>query len=359
MILGIVGLPSSSKTTIFNALTGGDRPVGQQISGKLETFTGVVDVPDPRVDQLRDLFRPRKTTHAKVSYMDIAGLGKGVGRKGLSGSFRNQIASTDGFVHVVRAFDDPNLPHPEGSVDPARDVAIIDTEFLLADLVVVENKLEKLAQELLRAANKDKADHRKEIALFERLQAALEAEIPLRDLELSLDERRTLRSFAFLTLKPVLVLINTGDQDRDPAEILDYPHARSAVATIKGRVEMEIAQLDSQERDEFLHEYNISEAGLDRVIRLSYDLVGLQSFFTVGEDEVRAWTVHRGARAVEAAGVIHTDLSRGFIRAEAAHYRQVLDQHGWSAARAAGAVRLEGKDYRVQDGEILHFRFNV
>ena len=168
-----------------------------------------------------------------------------------------------------------------------------------------------------------------------------------------------MRSFAFLTLKPVLVLINTGDQDRDPAEILDYPHARSAVATIKGRVEMEIAQLDSQERDEFLHEYNISEAGLDRVIRLSYDLVGLQSFFTVGEDEVRAWTVHRGARAVEAAGVIHTDLSRGFIRAEAAHYRQVLDQHGWSAARAAGAVRLEGKDYRVQDGEILHFRFNV
>ncbi len=359
MILGIIGLPNSSKTTIFNALTGSDRPVGQQVAGKLESYTAVVDVPDPRVDQLSTLFHPRKTTYAKVSYMDIAGLGKGVGRKGLSGPFRNQIASTDGFVHVVRAFEDATVPHPEGSVDPARDVAIMDTELLLADLVVVETKLERLASELRRAPNKEKLAIQKEIALFERLQATLETETPLRNLTLTFKERRKLRSYAFLTLKPILLLINTGDEERDPADILSYPHAASIVATIKGRVEMEIAQLESEERDEFLREYGIAEAGLDRVIRLSYDLVGLQSFFTVGEDEVRAWTVHRGARAVEAAGVIHTDLSRGFIRAEVASYQQVLAHQGWSAARTAGAIQIEGKEYQVQDGEVLHVRFNV
>lgn len=359
MKLGIIGLPNSSKTTIFNALTGDDRPTGQQVVGKLETHSAMVDVPDPRVDQLSALFNPRKTTRAKVSYMDIAGLGKGVGQGGLSGPFRNQISNVDGFVHVVRAFDDPTVPHPEGSISPARDVATMDTEFLLADLVIVEKRLERLTADLKRASKKDQPLIEKEIALFERLQQELENEIPLRNLALSTEEEKELRSFAFLTLKPVLVLLNTGDQDLEPADLLDYAHAGCAVATIKGRLEMEIAQLSGEERIEFLKEYQITEAGMNRIIRLSYDLIGLQSFFTVGEDEVRAWTIKRGATAVEAANAIHTDIAHGFIRAEVISFTDVMLHQGWAAARAAGAFRLEGKEYLVQDGDIVHFRFNV
>ena len=294
-----------------------------------------------------------------MSYIDIAGLGKGVGRGGLSGPFRNQISAADGYVHVVRAFEDPAIPHPEGSIDPARDVDMMDAEFILADLVAVESKLERLDHDLQRASNKDKPAVQKEVELFHRLQETLEAVQPLRNLVLTDEEQHTLRSYAFLSLKPMLVLLNTGDEDRDPAEFLTYAHAHSAVATIKGRVEMEIAQLGGADQADFLHEFGIREAGLNRIIRLSYDLIGLQSFFTVGEDEVRAWTVRRGATAIEAAGTIHTDLARGFIRAEVVNYQHVLQHNGFAEARAAGAVRLEGKDYPVQDGDILHVRFNT
>ena len=359
MKLGIIGLPNSSKTTVFNALTGGDRPVGQQVTGNLQTFTATVDVPDLRVNALSALFQPRKTTFAKVSYVDIAGLGKGVGKTGLSGPFRNQISNVDGFVHVVRAFRDPLIPHPEGSVDPARDVEMMDTELLLADLVVIEKRLERLAGDLNRASNKEKPAVEKEIALMERLQAALEDENPLRDLPLEEPELQQLRSYAFLTLKPMLILLNTGDQDRDPADILSYPHEKSVVATIKGQVEMEIAQIEDDERAEFLDEYGIGEPSSNRLIRISYDLIGLQSFFTVGEDEVRAWTIRRGATAVEAAATIHTDLAHGFIRAEVVNYEDVLSLGGYAQARANGKVRLEGKEYTVQDGDVMHVRFNI
>ncbi|MBN1318413.1 MAG: redox-regulated ATPase YchF [Anaerolineales bacterium] len=359
MKLAIIGLPNSTKTTVFNALTGSNRPVGVQVTGKLESFLAVVDVPDPRLSQLSALFKPQKTTHARVSYVDIAGLGKGVGQKGLGGPFRNQISAVDGFVHVVRAFEDDELPHPEGSIDPVRDINIIDSEFVLCDLLTVENRLQRLDKELLKASNKERPTVEKEIALFRRLQHALEEEILLRDLAYTPEELDAMSSYAFLTLKPVLVLINTGELDLDPNDVLSYPHASSATATIKGKLEMEIAQLGEEERSEFLQEYAISEPGLNRIIRITYELIGLQSFFTVGEDEVRAWTVRRGATAVEAAGVIHSDLAKGFIRAEVCNYRQVLDHGGYNQARSAGQVRLEGKDYVVQDGDILHVRFNV
>lgn len=359
MKLAIIGLPNSTKTTIFNALTGSDRPVGKQVTGKLESFMAMVDVPDPRVDRLSALFKPKKTTYAQVSYVDIAGLGKGVGQKGLEGPFRNQISAVDGFVHVVRDFEDEALPHPEGSIDPARDLDIIDSEFILCDLVQVENRLERLERDLQKASNKDRPGVEKEIALFKRLQESLENEVLLRDMDLAAEELDLMRSYAFLTLKPVLVLVNTGEQDLRPEEVLSYPHAKSALATIKGRLEMEISQLGNEERTEFLQEYSIEEPGLNRIIRLSYDLIGLQSFFTVGEDEVRAWTVKRGATAVEAAGAIHSDLAKGFIRAEVCSYEQVLDKGGYAQARSAGQVRLEGRDYIVQDGDILHVRFNI
>ena len=354
MRLGIIGLPQSGKTTIFNALTRGNQPLTMS-GGRFEVHTAVVDVPDPRVDVLSAMFKPRRTIYAKVTYADIAGL-EGRGSGDISGPLLNQLSQMDGFVHVVRCFDDPNVPHPLGSVDPIRDVEAMDAEFLLNDLIAVERKLERLEEEWKKSA-RDRAQIERERALFQRLHEALSAEIPLRDVDLTSDEEKMLAGFGFLSRKPLLILFNLAEGQEPPQ--YEYPHKRSAVTSIMGELEMEIAQLPPEDAAVFLQEYGIEEPGLNRVIRLSYDLLGLISFFTVGEDEVRAWTVRRGATAPEAAGVIHTDLQKGFIRAEVVSYDDLVKLGSMSAARAAGKLRLEGKNYIVQDGDILHIRFNV
>lgn len=362
MELGIVGLPSSGKTTIFNALTHGDRPTTPALSGKLELHNGMVDVPDPRVDRLSAMFNPRKTIYAKVAYVDIAGLDQGLSKSGLSGQLRNQIAKMDAFVHVVRAFENALAPHPAGSVNPQRDLAALDNEFVLADLITVENRLERIAEGLHKGA---RAEERQALTLeqgvFERLHAALENGTMLRDLDLEAEEIEKLRGFGFLTLKPVLVLVNTGDDPQTPAEagIREYPHRQSQVIALQGKIEMEIAQLPPDEAALFMEEFGLAEPGLNRVLHASYALLGQQSFFTVGEDEVRAWTVRIGATALEAAGAIHTDLARGFIRAEVVAYDELLAAGSMAAARKVGKVRLEGKEYLVQDGDILHVRFSI
>ncbi|NLF67192.1 MAG: redox-regulated ATPase YchF [Chloroflexi bacterium] len=358
MKLGIIGLPGAGKTTIFNALTRGDAPTGRSMGGRFDVLTAVVDVPDERVDRLSALFSPRKTTYAQVTYTDVAGLQKGVGESGgLAGPLLNHLAGLDGFVHVVRAFEDKLLPHPDGSVESLRDLQALDTELLLNDLVIVEGKLERLAEGLQKGALKNRAEAQAEQALFQRLHTALSDEIPLRDLELEAAEEKALRGYGLLTLKPVLVVFNIGD-DQDEVEV-DYPHAHSAVVSLRGRLEAELAQLPPDEVALFMEEYGVSELGLNRVIRLSYDLLGLLSFYTVGEDEVRAWRGRRDATAVEAAAAIHSDLARGFIRAEVIGVEELLALGGMAGARAAGRLRLEGKQYRVQDGEIVHVKFNV
>lgn len=358
MKLGIIGLPGAGKTTIFNALTRGDAPTGRNMGGRFDVLTAVVDVPDERVDRLSALFSPRKTTYAQVTYTDIAGLQKGMGENGgLAGPLLNHLAGLDGFVHVVRAFEDALLPHPDGSVDPLRDLQALDTELLLNDLVIVEGKLERLAEGLQKGALKNRAEAVAEQALFERLQAALSEEIPLRDLPLEAAEEKALRGYGLLTLKPVLVVFNIGD-DQDEVEA-SYSHARSEVVNLRGRLEAELAQLPPGEVELFMEEYGVTELGLKRVIRLSYDLLGLLSFYTVGEDEVRAWRVRRDATALEAAGAIHSDLARGFIRAEVIGVDELLALGGMAGARSAGRLRLEGKQYQVQDGEIVHVKFNV
>lgn len=358
MKLGIIGLPGAGKTTIFNALTRGDAPTGRNMGGRFDVLTAVVDVPDERVDRLSQLFAPRKTTYAQVIYTDIAGLQKGMGENGgLAGPLLNHLAGLDGFVHVVRAFEDDLLPHPDGSVDPLRDLQALDTELLLNDLVVVEGKLERLAEGLQKGALKNRAEALAEQALFERLHAALSDEQPLRDLQLEGAEEKALRGYGLLTLKPVLVVFNIGD-DQEEVKV-DYPHHSSAVVNLRGRLEAELAQLPPDEAALFMEEYGVGELGLNRVIRLSYDLLGLLSFYTVGEDEVRAWRVRRDATAVEAAAAIHSDLARGFIRAEVIGVDELLALGGMAGARAAGRLRLEGKQYQVQDGEIVHVKFNV
>jgi GTP-binding protein YchF len=365
MRLGIIGLPQSGKTTIFNALTRGNQPTAMN-GGRFEVHTAVVDVPDLRLDRLVEMFRPQKTTYAKVTYADIAGLdggsgdngnNNGNGKHGLSGPLLNQLSQMDGFVHVVRCFENASVPHVAGNVDPLRDIGILDDELLLNDLIGVERKLERLVEEGHKGNGRDKTQVERERVLFEKLKAVLVEGAPLRDLILSKEEEKVLSGFGFLTRKPVLLVLNLSDGQTPPR--VEYRHARSAVVALQGKLEMELAQLDRAEAQIFMQEFSIQELGLQRVIRLSYDLLDLQSFFTVGEDEVRAWTVQRGASAVEAAAVIHTDLQKGFIRAEVVGYEDLISLGGMVEARTKGRLRLEGKEYAVQDGEIMHVRFNL
>ena len=356
MRLGIIGLPQSGKTTLYNALTRGTQPTGIG-SGKMEVHTAVVDVPDPRVDRLSAMFKPKKTIYAKVTYADIAGLDGSASKSGISGTLLNQLTQMDGFIHVVRAFEDENVPHPSGSVDPQRDITMMDSEFILNDLISAERKLERLGDERRKGGGRDRALVDREIALFERLQEALSQEIPLRDVDLSDDDEKLLSGFGFLSRKPVLIVLNLSEGQAAPQ--ISYPHQHSQLVPLQGKLEMDIAQLPPDEMEVFLEEYGIEEPSLNRMIRLSYDLLGLQSFFTVGPDECRAWTVGRGATAPEAAGVIHTDLQKGFIRAEVVAYDDLIEQGGMTEAKAHGKLRLEGKEYVVKDGDILNIRFAV
>jgi GTP-binding protein YchF len=356
MRLGIIGLPQSGKTTVFNALTRGDTPISIS-GGRFDVHTAIVNVPDERVDQLAALFEPGKTTYAKVTYADIAGLEGSASKSGVSGALLNQLNQMDGFVHVVRCFESAAVPHPAGSLDPLRDINAMDGELLINDLIAVERKLERLVEERKKTAGRDKAVIEREFILFEKLKNTLSADIPLRDIDLTQEEEKTLAGFGFLTRKPVLLLLNLSDGQEPPA--FAYPHRRSASVALQGKLEMELAQLPAEDAELFMAEYGIETLGLQRVISLSYDLLGLQSFFTVGKDEVRAWTVARGANAVEAAAAIHTDLAKGFIRAEVVAYSDLLALGGLAEARAKGKLRLEGKEYIVLDGDIVHIRFNL
>ncbi len=352
MKLGIIGLPQSGKTTLFNALTRGHAPISAS-AGRLEVHTAVVDVPDERIDRLLAIFKPRKTVYAKVTYADIAGLEGSASKGSISGPLLNQLSQMDGFIHVVRCFEAHDVPHPAGSVNPARDVETMLGELILNDLVLVERKLERLAEER-RKGSSDKALIERQTALFNRLRETLEAGTPLRAIELSAEEQRELSSFGLLTRKPILTVFNLGEGQEAPQLTLDHPSI-----ALQGKLEMELAQLAPEDAALFMAEYGIQELGLSRVIRLSYELLQLQSFFTVGADEVRAWTVRRGATALEAAGVIHSDLQRGFVRAEVISYEDLIALGSLAEARARGKLRLEGKDYIVQDGDILHIRFHI
>jgi hypothetical protein len=354
MRLGIIGLPQSGKTTVFNALTRGNLPITTS-GGRIEVHTAVVDVPDERVERLSQLFKPEKTIHAKVTYADITGLEGGAGA--ISGSLLNQLTQMDGLLHVVRCFENASVPHPAGSVDPERDIAAMDGELLINDLIAVERKLERLAEERKKGGGRDKGTIERELALFDRMHAHLSEEKPLRDFEFNVEDDRTLSGYGLLTRKPTLLVLNLGDMQEPP--LIEYPHGHSTSVPLQGKLEMEIAQLPPDEAQAFLEDYGIGEAGLSKVIRLSYDLLGLISFFTVGPDEVRAWTIARGTNAHEAAGAIHSDLQKGFIRAEVIPWDELLELGGLHEARAKGKLRLEGKEYILQDGEIMHVRFHV
>ena len=352
MKLGIIGLPQSGKTTIFNAITRGNAPTTAS-AGRIEVHTSVVDVPDERVTKLSAMFNPKKTIYAKVTYADIAGLEAGSAKSGISGQLLNQLAQMDGFILVVRAFESDLVMHPSGSVDPKRDVESMLGELLLNDLVAVERKVEKLADEKKKGGT-DKILNERQTVLFTRLLEALNENIPLRMLEYTPEEQKELSSFGLLSRKPVLVVFNMGESQSAPRMELDVPSV-----ALMGKLEMEMAQLSAEDAAMFMEEYGIKELSLNKMISLSYELLQVQSFFTVGEDEVRAWETKIGATAQESAGEIHTDLSRGFVRAEVVAYEDLISLGSMAEAKSKGKFRLEGKEYIVKDGDIVHIRSSL
>lgn len=357
MQLGIIGLPQSGKTTLFNALTRGNMPTGIS-GGKVEVHTAVIDVPDERVERLVEIFVPKKVVYAKVTYADIAGLEGKAAEKGISGPLLNTLSQMDGFIHVIRHFANPSVPHEAGSVDPQRDLRTMETELILNDLILVERKLQRLSEERQRGGiGRDKALVERETEFFEKLQQLLSDEIPLRNEDFSEEEKKMLSSYGLLSLKPQLIVINQSEE-QEPIEV-NMPFARTLVLCMPARLEMDIAQLPPEESAIFMEEYGITEPSLNRFVRLSYQLLDQQSFFTAGEKEVHAWTVHRGALAPEAAGVIHSDMEKGFIRAEVVSYQDLVELGGFAEARQHGKLRLEGKKYLVQDGDVLTIRFNI
>ena len=359
MELGIIGLPTSGKTTVFNALTGSNRPTSTASTGRLELFSATVNVPDARLDRLSAHYKPRKTTYTQVTFTDIAGLDKDLGKKGLSGELRNKIAPMDAFVHVIRAFGDSRIPHVLGSVNPARDLTNLDSEFLLADMMTAETRLARIAERLSKGA---KADERQilhnDTVLFERILDILSEGTPLRDADFSDDEYKNLSGYSLLTLKPVLVLLNVSEDSNKTDDIV-YDHQHSAIMSLEAQIEMEISQLAEDEVPIFMEEFGITKRAVSRVIQASYQLVHVHSFFTVSEEEVRAWTLPVGGTALDAAGTVHTDLARGFIRAEVIPYALLIEAGDMATARKAGQVRLEGKTYVVKDGDIVRIRFSI
>ena len=362
MKIGIIGLPNSGKTTVFNALTGGSAETAAYSSGSLEPNLATVKVPDPRLQVLTGMYKPKKTTYADVQYIDVAGLsGSAHETGGLSPAFLNYISQVDALLHVVRAFDDPAVPHPHESVDPRRDVEAVDLELAFSDMAIIERRLQRLNGEIGKTAGKEKELRIHERDVLQRLQAALEADTPIRDVEISPEEEKMLRGYQFLSAKPLLIVLNVGENQlgTDLAATFAYPHRKSAVVQLAGKVEAEIAQLDPEDARAFLDDLRIEEPARERAIAASYDLLGLISFLTAGPDEVRAWPIQAGTSALEAAGTIHSDIQRGFIRAEIVAYEDLIAAGSMAEAKKRGTVRMEGKTYIVQDGDICNFLFNI
>lgn len=359
---GIVGLPNVGKSTLFNAITKKNILAANYPFATIEPNVGMVTVPDKRLDFLYELFKPKSLVPTTFEFTDIAGLVKGASHgEGLGNKFLSHIKDVDAIVEVVRCFDDANITHVEGGPDPLRDVEIIDVEFIFCDLEVVDNRLVKIEKKAISTKDKETL---KEVALLKKIKEALEKNIPARKLDYTKDELKILKAFNLLTIKPIIYVANIGEgeiatENNYVKELKEYAKKDSAeVIVLCAKVEEELADFDEEEKMSFLNELGIEESGLDKLIKASYKLLGLRTYFTAGPKEVRAWTFKKGMKAPECAGIIHSDFEKGFIRAEVISFSDMEKYKGEKECKEAGKLRSEGKEYLMQDGDICLFRFN-
>ncbi len=362
---GIVGLPNVGKSTLFNAITKAGALAANYPFATIDPNVGVVEVPDERFDKLVEMVIPKKSIPSIFEFTDIAGIVKGASKgEGLGNKFLSHIREVDAIVQVVRAFDDGNVTHVDGSVDPIRDIETINLELIFADLEVVEKRIPKIEKKAQLKVDKDAVY---EYGILKRIKDTLESEQPIRTLDFTKEELALIKNFNFLTQKPMLYVANiTEEEIADFSNneyvklITDFAHnEKSEVVVISAKIEAELSELDDEEKNMFLEELGVTEPGLDKLIKKSYTLLGLETYFTAGVQEVRAWTFKRGMKAPQCAGIIHTDFEKGFIRAETIKYNDYVQYNGEQGCKDNGKMRLEGKEYIVQDGDIMHFLFNV
>ncbi len=364
--IGIIGPAKSGKTTIFNALTRGKADTGSYTAESLTPHVGVTKVPEPRLKTLADILQPKRVVPTEVSYIDIGASVKSLVKdKGIGGELLNRLSSADALINIVRAFPDDSIPHIEGSLDVERDIATMNLELTFSDLAIIERRLERIETSLKGAKAPERQGLLREQETLMKFKADLEKDTPIRELKLTTDELRAIANYQFLTAKPLLIVVNIGEAQLAEAVSLEtdlnsrYSQEKCRVITLCGKLEMELSQLDNDAAAEFRADFGIKESGLDRVIQLSYELLGLISFFSIASGEVKAWTIQSGTSALKAAGKIHSDMERGFIRAEVVSYNDLVKCGNLSEARKKGQLRLEGKNYIVQDGDVITFLFNV
>jgi len=364
--IGIIGLPQSGKTTIFNGLTKGKANTGSHASKSASPHIGIASVPEPRLEMLTNMLQPKKVVPAEAKYIDIGASVKDlVKEKGIGGQLLNQLSNVDALINVVRAFTDESIPHVEGSLDVERDIAAMSLELAFSDLAIIERRLERIEISLKGAKQSERQGFLREQEMLMKIKADLEKDKPIQELKLTPDEAKTIANYQFLTAKPLLIVVNIGEDQLPQATSLEaelnshYSQPKCRIIALCGELEMELAQLDNSAAEEFRAEFGMKESGLDRTVRLSCELLELISFFTIASGEVRAWSIKNGTNALKAAGKIHSDMERGFIRAEVIGYDDLVKCGSLAEARKRGLLRLEGKSYTVQDGDVITFLFNV